>query len=139
MRKHIVLVRLQQSKKQTLGKLIVFNGLKQVFNCKTLELPDLQNQRNTSRIPEGEYEVKLRISEKYGSHFHLQDVPNRSFILIHAGNYHTQTAGCILVGRKYHDINRDGLLDVTTSRNTMIELMDIMPHEFSLRIIDVEH
>jgi hypothetical protein len=63
-----------------------------------------------TRIPDGEYEVKLRtegrMHEQYakkfpGEHFgmlHLQNVPGFELILIHIGNTDEDTAGCILVG-----------------------------------------
>jgi len=76
------------------------------FSCHTLELPWRENQRNISCIPAGEYKVRLRISPKYGQVYHVKEVPNRSYILIHSGNvagdttlgYRTNVNGCILLG-----------------------------------------
>ena len=54
--------------------------------CYTIELPWKNNEHQISCIPEGKYELKKRWTERFGRHFILQDVPNRSYILIHAAN-----------------------------------------------------
>ena len=51
-------------------------------------------------------------------------MPNRSEILIHKGNYYTDILGCILIGSDLADINKDGLLDVTNSKNSVRRLME---------------
>lgn len=56
------------------------------FICQTLELPNLGNMRNVSCIPEGEYPLVIRNTEKRGKHLWVTNVKNRSSILIHAGN-----------------------------------------------------
>ena len=70
--------------------------------CDTLENPWLDNQRNISCIPEGEYKVRLRLPRESASrdylHLLVQDVPNRDWILFHRGNTAKDTRGCILVG-----------------------------------------
>jgi len=70
--------------------------------CDTLENPYLDNQRNISCIPEGEYTVRLRLARESGSkdylHLLVKDVPNRDLILFHIGNTAKDTRGCILVG-----------------------------------------
>lgn len=84
---------------------VLFSGL---FNCNTLELPWRENEKNISCIPAGEYQVKIRISPKYGQVYHVQEVPNRTFILVHSGNwagdtskgFKTHVNGCILLGAK---------------------------------------
>jgi len=125
----IALKRTQHQDKQVLGEMVV-NGR----TIKTLELAWKGNQQKVSCIPTGTYSVVKRNSAKYGDHFHVLDVPNRSFILIHHGNYHTDILGCILVGFSHADINKDGYLDVTNSRAAMKYLNDNLPNEFSLRI-----
>lgn len=120
--------------KQTLGEFRLEDNCNVIFECKTLELPWLDNKRRKSCIPNGTYQVKPRFSPKYKSHFHVKDVPNRSFILIHGGNYYTQILGCILVGDKHTDINGDGYRDVTNSRKTLAKLVKIAPSGFELVI-----
>jgi hypothetical protein len=109
----MTIVRIEEDDYQTLGE---FYFDDHDFTGKTLELPDKGNQRMVSRIPEGEYIVKKRYSPKYGDHFHVQNVEGRDHILIHHGNYASDIHGCILVGRSHIDINRDGNLDVTSSK-----------------------
>lgn len=62
----------------------------------TIELPWLNNQRNVSCIPEGEYELKARYSKKFGHHLHIVNVKGRSLILLHpANNAKRELRGCI--------------------------------------------
>ena len=125
----------KHSDKQTIGTGYVFNesnGIKYTF-C-TLELPWKDNKRRISCIPEGEYEVIKHVSPKFGNCLWVQDVPERSEILFHAGSFYTNTLGCVLVGRRHTDIDGDGLLDVTSSRQTMKELLEVLPDKFTLKI-----
>tara|TARA_R100001224_G_scaffold44566_1_gene25715 strand:- start:4634 stop:5047 length:414 start_codon:yes stop_codon:yes gene_type:complete len=131
-----VLIRLNQNKKQTLGRLFIFNGLDIEYECCTLELADNNNRRNVSCIPVGEYNVKPRTSEKFGNHYLVENVENRDYILIHPANYHTQLRGCIGVGQDFFDINKDGDHDITYSRKTLAELLEIAPDGFNLIILD---
>ncbi len=130
----VIIKRFIHENKQTLGDLFVRDGEEEVFSCKTLELPWLDNQVRVSCIPEGKYTVKKRNSPKYDDHFHIQDVPGRTYILIHHGNYYTDILGCVLVGTSHMDINNDGLRDVTASRNTMKKLNEILPDEFEIEV-----
>jgi|SRR5436189_5382789 len=52
----------------------------------TIELPWKNNEPKVSCIPEGEYELKKRYSKKFGEHFILVNVPERSYILLHPAN-----------------------------------------------------
>ena len=112
----------------------VVEGNDAKFTCCTLELPYVNNERNISCIPTGNYCVSKRNSPKYGDHFIIKDVPGRSYILIHHGNYHTDIRGCVLVGSAFKDINLDGQTDVINSKGTMKKLLDILPNEFDLII-----
>lgn len=77
------------------------------FSCHTLELPWRENRVRISCIPKGEYIVNVRQSPKFGLVYHVQNVPGRSYILFHSGNYagdrskglKTHSAGCILYGK----------------------------------------
>ena len=130
------ILRLRDDGTETLSALFVYDGLEKVFECVTLELPWKGNKTNISCIPRGIYHVSHRESEKYGSHLHVEDVKGRSYILIHVANYVSQLRGCIALGSSFADINRDGIIDVTSSRNTLKKLVDIVPIEgMSLEII----
>jgi hypothetical protein len=118
----------EQGGKQTLGELsVIDNNGKVVYKCATLELPWRENQRRISCIPTGTFKARLRRAADSPSrnydHIHIHPVPNRTWILIHRGNYHFHIEGCVLVGKNHVDINRDGLLDVTNSTIAMNELM----------------
>ena len=116
--------RLDEGTEQTLGYLTLWDGLKKVFECVTLELPYEDNMTNISCVPKGSYDVTPRYSDKYKNHFILEDVPNRRYILIHHGNYNTDTRGCILVGSRFAQINGDSLLDIAVSRGTLSKLLE---------------
>jgi hypothetical protein len=90
----------------------------------TLELPWKDNKTGISCIPVGTYKVKRHTSPKFGKCFWLQDVPNRSEILIHPANYTRQLRGCIAVGLDHADIDKDGELDTVSSRNAMVKLLE---------------
>lgn len=118
--------------------MLVLNDTDIVYQCKTLELPNLNNERRVSCIPEGRYKVNKHVSPKFGACFHIKDVPNRAEILIHKANFRDDLLGCIGVGRAHTDINKDGLRDVTESANTMTALLRLLPNEFDLEIINIE-
>ena len=69
----------------------------------TLEPPWKNNEKNISCIPMGEYECADTNSVKFGYTFEVKDVPGRSHILFHTGNYTHNTKGCILVGEQFED------------------------------------
>ena len=95
---NLLLIRNTFTEESTVGELFI-NGER---ICDTLENPWLDNQRNISCIPEGEYPVRLRTARESATrdylHLLVQDVPNRDFILVHRGNFPSQTQGCLLVG-----------------------------------------
>lgn len=82
------LIRKPSSALSTLGTL----SLEGQHLAYTLERPEVQ-------IPAGTYSVEIRYSPRFKRPLpHLLDVPGRSDILIHAGNWPRDTEGCILVG-----------------------------------------
>ena len=95
---NLLLIRDTFTKESTIGKLFI-NG--ESF-CDTLENPYINNERNISCIPEGQYKVRLRLARESATrdylHLLVQDVPNRDWILFHIGNTAKDTSGCILVG-----------------------------------------
>lgn len=71
-----------------------------------MELPDKGNRTGVSSIPAGRYTCVWDQSPSKGWCYHLQDVPGRSYILIHPGNwagdlhkgFYSDLRGCIAVG-----------------------------------------
>ncbi len=113
------------------------------FNCCTLELPWRENTRSISSIPAGEYDVVLRQSAKYGNIYWVTKVPNRTWILIHAGNwagdvakgFKTHVAGCILLGKKHGFLS--GQRAILNSRVAVRQFMNHMEYEkFKLRVME---
>lgn len=130
------LTRLYDDGRQTLGILQVFGGIVKQFECKTLELAWKNNQRQISCIPVGTYAVKKHNSPSKGLCFQVQNVPDRSHILLHSGSFYIDTLGCILLGKDFIDLNNDGLTDITHSKLTIQKLLSIMPDEFELTITE---
>jgi hypothetical protein len=122
----LFLERYQYDDKQTLGKLYLLDSKDHIIeDWHSLELPNKKNKRRVSCIPEGVYKARKHNSPRFGRCFWLQNVPNRSEILIHKGNYHSDILGCILIGNDLSDINKDGYLDVTSSKKAIKELLKL--------------
>ena len=117
----LTVVRTQFGTDATNGILLV-DGL---FECYTLEDQyQAVKVMHETCIPEGTYDIKFRTvggfhskySERYGNaHYgmlHLQDVPNFTYILIHAGNTDEHSSGCLIVGETQQDldISDDGFI-----------------------------
>jgi hypothetical protein len=84
------------------------------FNCVTLE-------NHLLAVPAGAYKVTLYDSPEWGYKVPLlQDVPNRTFIEIHKGNWQHNSRGCILVGKE-----RDGQA-IDASGDAFEELMTVL-------------
>ena len=121
---------------QTVGKLYVSGD--QHYTCDTLERPFKNNEKGVSCIPAGRYIcVKRDATEAIPyQHVSITNVPGRSGVAIHSGNLYSHSKGCILVGKNYADINRDGQQDVLNSRKVFMELMNVLPDEFTLHITE---
>jgi len=132
----------QHTDKQVTGTLEVLRGGSVEFKCFTLELPWKNNERQVSCImpaPGAERTYKARKTKKSPSfnyeHLDILDTPGRSYVKLHSGNFNKQILGCCLVGKALVDINGDGELDVTASRETLEKLLTFIPSECDLRII----
>jgi len=95
---NLLLIREVFTEESTIGTLYL-NGERM---ADTLENPYLDNQRNISSIPSGQYKVRLRLARESATrdylHLLVQEVKDRSYILFHIGNTAKDTRGCILVG-----------------------------------------
>jgi len=134
--KHLVLIRHKDTGKETVGTLHLYDSGREVTSFATVELPWKQNRRNVSCIPSGVYAIIPRSTSKYGDHFILEGIRNRSGILIHKGNYYTQIKGCILIGSKHADINKDGELDVVDSTTALKQLTRLVTERTKLIIVE---
>jgi hypothetical protein len=131
----------QYNPNETQGIYIVMNGLAELFRCKCMELPWLDNQHDKSCIPGGRVYDVIKISTtKHPNSFLIQNVPGRDGIMIHIGNYATglkiDTDGCQLPGLEFIDIDGNGTLDVAHSTDAMKALNQFLPAAFKLYILN---
>jgi len=133
----VKIIRFKKGFKSVLGKLYINDE----FFCFTLEREWLDNKKNVSCIPAGNYDCKPYSSIKYSSVTQITDVENRTKILIHAGNYYSDIEGCILLGDRFDEsetmINgAKNRLAVWNSKKTLKKFFDKVGREFELEIID---
>lgn len=118
----VTLTRYSDNGVQTIGTLTYKD-----FKCDTLELAWKDNQKNISCIPKGLYTVKQSFSPKFMKNvYQVQNVFNRSGILLHKGNFFFDIQGCILLGSGFSDINKDGQMDVLNSTVIVSKFESIM-------------
>lgn len=98
----------------------------------TLERPWLENVSDISCIPVGAYRCTFKNHEKLGDIYVVEDVPGRSAIYLHIGNYVTDSHGCVLVGLG-RDIEKK---TVISSRLAMKSLVELMGVSFTLSIVE---
>jgi hypothetical protein len=131
------LFRLQRSDQGTQGLLVAGD-----FNCKTLELPWRENQQQISCIPPDIYKVEIRLSNKYGRVYWVRKVPNRTYILIHSGNYagdkekgfKSHVMGCILLGKNSGRLGgQTAILNSRVAVRQFVEEMEYEPFELNIQ------
>ena len=79
----------------------------------TLELPWRGNRRSVSCVPSGEYLCGIVQSPRFGRVYHIRDVPERSHVLLHSGNFagdvslglRSHVEGCVLLGLKAGELH----------------------------------
>jgi len=131
----IKLIRVEDNKRYGMFGILIIDG--ETF-CVTLEPPDLNNKEDISCIPAGKYKVVKINTEKRGKVFMVMNVPNRTFIYIHAGNKVEHTEGCIILAQHFGKLqgNRAVLNSGVTYERFMNKLTNI--YEFDLEISDKE-
>ena len=95
----------------------------------TLEPPWRDNKPGVSCIPPGKYVCKPHVSPRFGKCILVTDVPGRTDILSHSGNwagdkargYRSDSQGCILVGLMAGELQ--GQRAVIGSREAMNSLL----------------
>lgn len=104
----------------------------QGLTLRTLELPWRDNRPQRSCIPVGTYQCAIVKSPRFGRVYGVADVPGRSHVLIHGGNYagdvekglRSDVEGCILLGLATGVLN--GQKVVTSSRAALEQFMKAM-------------
>lgn len=100
MKLEMKLIRFMSLGGATIG-MLMFGG----HSFVTLENEWKQNEKNISCIPNGCYSLhKTENRRTFGGMlipltYEVEEVPGRSGILFHIGNYESDTSGCILLGR----------------------------------------
>lgn len=124
---YVYLVRFSPLPDCTLGQLCVWDALKCVFECDTLELPWKDNKQYISCIPDGNYWLHRWQSGKFdreclmvcdGITLKPPLASNRSYILVHPANFVHQLAGCIAPGRLSTNNT------ITDSKNALDQIMN---------------
>ena len=114
--------------------------------CRIVERPWKENQKKISCIPVGKYKLNFY---PYGKKFYpkykklfakqgnergmiiLEDVPGRTHILIHRGNYPTDSWGCLLVNKSVGR-NDNGELQGYTSTAAYKEIYPVLAHSIEI-------
>lgn len=124
----VVLQRVCENENGTFGVMTY----KDIPLCVTVEDKWRENQRRVSCIPKGVYKCVKHNGTKYKNVWILKDVPNRSAILIHAGNTEDSTEGCIIAGSVFGSLG--GKYAVLRSREAIRRLRAILPNKFIIEV-----
>ena len=123
---------------ETLGTYFVMRGNEELYRCRVVELPWLNNQKRISCIPDGVYPCEKISTKKHPNSFLINKVPNRDAIMIHVGNFATgkkvDTEGCQCPGLRFIDLDDNGTLDVDGSVIAMKALNHFLPDKFNIII-----
>lgn len=147
MMKHAIIQRTDEDTLQTTGELNCTDPSGNFF-CDTLELPDLNNQHNISRIPAGTYTCKWTFSPRHKQFtYEITNVLNRSGIRFDISNWSKQLNGCVGVGNDFLDANAAGEIEIIHSHVTwdafnayfkkedfMLTIIDVVPQETKLPV-----
>jgi len=118
----LILTRLTYTDQSTIGELCVDGE----YQCWCLEPTARAGSPGPVCIPPGKYEILMQWSTRFQMDTpHLQNVPGRTFIEIHPGNFPKDTEGCILVGTT-KDTNT-----VNNSREAFTKLVNVIEIKLS--------
>lgn len=124
----VSIVRIEESGDGTFGVLSLAG---RAF-CVTLECPNMDNRQFVSCIPAGRYVCRRVLSPRHGWTFEVTGVRGRDDILFHRGNVAQDTAGCILLGRRFGSLGAHrGIL---SSDDAMDEFMATLAGEDSFEL-----
>lgn len=121
-----VLERFAYLPEATLGKLTIQDHVFWIA-----ERPWRGNKKEVSCIPTGSYTCKAYTSKRFGETFEITEVPNRTYILFHVGNFPEKDShGCLLVGSSL----MAGKPAVSASKNAMTKFREILKDVESFEI-----
>ncbi len=125
--------RIKQYGETTIGKLTI-DGVNKHWFVLEPGGPDSRIEGSDKRIEAGTYSILPYSSAKYNSVYELQNVPGRTKILIHAGNYHDNTEGCLMPGLLWGVMN-DKQYYVASSRAAVKGIFSIINNAGSIKVI----
>ncbi len=137
----VTLTREDTSDDGTFGDLTTDSG----YACRSGELPWRDNAVGKSCIPSGIYSVSWRLSPKHGLCYHVDGVPGRTDIEIHAANFMGDASlglscdllGCIATGLTTGVLfGQRGILDSKLALSELISDLALEP--FELTIIGIQ-
>ncbi len=137
----VELIRLEENYEHGTFGILKIN--KEVF-CFTLEPRDEENKRDISSIPAQQYICEIRATGLssimrlgFAKTFEVLNVPGRTNIKIHPGNFDEDTEGCILLGSSVGKLRKGRA--ILNSGNTWKAFMNRMDgiNEFHLTIREV--
>ncbi|WP_238130993.1 DUF5675 family protein [Vibrio cincinnatiensis] len=126
------LKRTKQMGETTLGKLTIEGVSKSWFVLEPAG-PDSVTEGSDKRIKAGSYKLHPYSSPKYPSVYELQNVPGRTYILIHAGNYHNDTFGCLMPGKTWGSVDKSHYY-VGNSKSALKEIFSEIDHYKNITI-----
>lgn len=107
---HLKVIRIEQGKNSTLSEIYLNNQ----FICYGLEdIPRKKKIPGSTSIPAGTYKLGFnrdggmngnyydRFPKLHRGMIEIKDIPGFSYVYIHIGNTHKETAGCLLAGTGY--------------------------------------
>lgn len=133
--KIIRIKRIKQYGETTVGKLTISGESKKWF---VLEPggPDSRVAGSDKRIEAGTYKLVPYSSAKYKNVYELKNVPGRTKILIHPGNFHDDTEGCLMPGHKWGFMSEfDKQYKVSSSRAAFKEIASKIKNFDSIIVI----
>ena len=133
----LTLQTVKMTKYGTFGAFIFDNGIPALV---TLERQwkdnrrSIKNVRHGSCIPAGWYECEFYHHPTWGATWIVNDVPDRSEIMIHPANYVSQLEGCIAPGMSYGIVKGHyGIISSRIARDKILDHYGESP--FSLEVI----
>lgn len=130
----IIQDRIFENENKTLSMCEVWDGHQSIFSYVAIELPWRNNQVSVSRIYPGEYDCiatrKATPNPRTGLREYalwLPNVPGRTEIMSHIANYVRNLRGCIGPGKTFADLDKDGVIDVSHSGDTLKEIEKLFP------------
>lgn len=105
-------------------------GPKREFLCVTLEHAYSMKEVFYPKVPKGTYQCtrgvhRLERMESSFVTFEVMDVPGRTGILFHVGNYNDESQGCILLGKQMGNKSNGGKM-IMSSHHAFTDFLRLL-------------